>query len=905
MLLSMSDKHSMLRKSPKTFIVSVIALIVIGIAIVLMSQWKRQYHTVFDAIPNSSTAVFESNQTGPVWKKLTDSEGFWPALVQFEHFKRIDMQITLLDSVLNRKDGFHENIIDQRMALALHATENAHGFIFLVELGSNLRFYEVKELIYRQFGTETAIVERNYNKHNIGLLVDNRTGMQFNFSITKGLFIGSFDRSLLELALDQLGNDNKLLKDASFARLRETKGQSVDGYLYVHPTRLAPVMAAGSSAAFKELMTETFTNFSGWAALDLMVKPSELLLNGYTDVKSNEQAYLKHLVAQKPVQPNLFNILPFNTRMLLHFGMENFAAYHQAAIDQDNMASLSQQYSFDFEKDIIQAINGEIALALAAGDPDERALFAARINDQQALQQALSKLASRARGNKPSQRIENTTYAHINIKGLIPGLFGPAFALVDGGWYTLVDNHLLVANNPQTLEEVVRLYRTSRTLDMNENFKRFANNLSYASNILLYTNIREGNEILQHFLDPALLIHIKQNQQVVRNFEGLAVQFSQIAGMIYTNIFLKYNPDYKEEGLIAWKTKLDAPVAGKPFIIEDHITGKYNIVAFDQSNHMYLVSPDGEIYWKKQISEEPMGEVFAVDFYKNGRIQYLFNTQNYLHLIDRNGDNVANYPVKLRSQATNGISLFDYSNKRDYRILINGADKITYNYDIGGREVDGWQKPRSQEIVTKNVERLVANGRDYIIITDVKGNIRIVDRQGRTRISPRGNIDKALHSDFYVNRTNSRGILLTTNRSGKLLYVASNGSLATTDFGSFSPEHFFLYEDFNRNSSVDFIYLDGNKLLIFDRFRKELFNYTFRHTIVTKPVFFNVTRRNRLLGIVSETSKEIFLIDKDGRMIISSGLVGETPFAVGSLHNNNEVNLVTGVGDMLYNYTIY
>jgi len=40
-------------------------------------------------------------------------------------------------------------------------------------------------------------------------------------------------------------------------------------------------------------------------------------------------------------------------------------------------------------------------------------------------------------------------------------------------------------------------------------------------------------------------------------------------------------------------------------------------------------------------------------------------------------------------------------------------------------------------------------------------------------------------------------------------------------------------------------------------------------------------------------------------MTISSGLTGETPFAVGSLHDNDEINLITGVGSTVYNYMIY
>ena len=350
---------------------------------------------------------------------------------------------------------------------------------------------------------------------------------------------------------------------------------------------------------------------------------------------------------------------------------------------------------------------------------------------------------------------------------------------------------------------------------------------------------------------------------------------------------------------------MEHPIIGKPHIVEDHITSKYNLLVFDAKNQLYLINPDGEVIWKKQLSETPISEVFVVDYYKNGKFQFLFNSANYLHLIDRNGNNVAGYPVKLRSQATNGIAVFDYNNRKDYRILVSCADKLTYNYELNGSQVDGWQKPRSLEIVTKQVERLIAAGKDYIIITDIKGNVRIVDRRGNVRISPRGKLEKSVQADFYLNKTNSKGILLTSDKQGKLLYVSSSGQLSTTDFGQFDSDHFFLYEDFNQDGNTDFIYLDGNELQIFDRFKKDLFRYNFKNTIVTKPRFFNITKRRRLLGIVSEASREIYLIDKNGKMIISSGLTGETPFAVGSLHDSDEINLITGVGNTVYNYVIY
>ncbi len=92
---------------------------------------------------------------------------------------------------------------------------------------------------------------------------------------------------------------------------------------------------------------------------------------------------------------------------------------------------------------------------------------------------------------------------------------------------------------------------------------------------------------------------------------------------------------------------------------------------------------------------------------------------------------------------------------------------------------------------------------------------------------------------------------------------------------------------------------------MFDRFKKELFSHHFDTEITTKPAFFKISNNKRLLGVVSDSAREIYLIDRKGNVMVKSGLVGGTSFALGSLHNNQEINLITGVGNALYNYAIY
>ena len=64
-----------------------------------------------------------------------------------------------------------------------------------------------------------------------------------------------------------------------------------------------------------------------------------------------------------------------------------------------------------------------------------------------------------------------------------------------------------------------------------------------------------------------------------------------------------------------------------------------------------------------------------IDYFRNGKYQLLFSGRNYLHLLDRNGNYVERYPVKLRSPATNALALFDYDNNRNYRLMRGRQDR--------------------------------------------------------------------------------------------------------------------------------------------------------------------------------------------------------------------------------------
>ena len=643
--------------------------------------------------------------------------------------------------------------------------------------------------------------------------------------------------------------DHKIYEDPDFARLQKTLGQNVKAHVYYHHP-------------------------NGWALLDVLPEDRHLVMTGYALASDSTSAW-RPLKYQLPVKNSVVNILPSDTRFMHHLGMSDYASYWESFCNKESIAAFNKKYSTDVENKLLAFLS---EVSFNKFGKNNREVFVGRMNDPSAVIKFMERLASKM-GVAGSQNCQGYALYDLGKSSFIPDIFGDDFKTMKRCCYAIVDQYLVMAANIETLQEVIACYRSGRTLDLNENFRAFQQKMLESANITFFEVKKDRKE---------------------------ALQLASSKDLVYTNVCISWDAEVKSENNVRWKVNLDASLSGKPFILEDHSSSNKNVVAFDRNNKMYLIDSEGNILWTKQLEEVPMSEVFTVDAQNNGQLQFLFNTAHTIQLIDRNGNNHEGYPIRLPFEASNGLSVFDYNGNHDYRLLLFSTDRLLYNYDIQGKEVEGWNRHRAEDKVTLPVRHLVADNKDYLIVSDVNGGVRILDRQGRIRIPLTADMQKSALNDIYTNATNTKkGLFLTSDKEGKLLYITADGLLNRTDFGTYSEKHFFLYEDFNGDQDPDFIYLDGQELHVFDRFKKELFAHHFDVEITTKPVFFRISRNKRMLGVVSEKAREITLIDRKGNMIVNSGLVGETPFAVGSLHNDQQINLVTGVGNALFNYVIY
>ena len=883
---------------------NIVIYILFILLVIIASFWFALNNTFqkagspLDIIANDVAVFIEIDNPSKVYSILNSNNPFWENLLKAEPIDQFNNNFAYIDNLIDGDDMFFDG------PLSIGIFSDTTNFLDVAILSPNSRkisLNALKKILEPKLKREYGITNIDGNIDGFKIVDADSKLSQYIVSIN-GVFVYSTSKKLIMKLQNASNTLGVLSNDTIFTNLRKTAGSKAHGRIFINYSKfaelLSPIIAIDRREDFNWL-----SNFASWTEMDLQIKTNEILLSGFTSSESNK--YISAISNSKPIKMGVANVLPFNTNQMLWIGVSDFGDFYRKIFTNSASEKLSARLNYNIG-DVVSALNGEFAFATNSGTISEvkgNSWIAAGVRDKEDAI-GIFKSIDVNTGNKKESKYNGYKIRQIKDEQFISGLFGKAFSTIKSNYYTFISDYVIFANSESSLINLINFIETGKTLDLNDNYKDFSDNISTNSNLLLYFEPSDILKRVNSYLNQNTSRSFESENEVLSSIQGISIQMTSGIPYVFTNAYLKHSDEYHEENLATWKVNVDDEILNGPFLVNDHQTNSKNIIIFDKNHNMYLLNSEGKIMWEKKIDNAPISDIYEIDFYKNRKIQYLFNTNDFIYLLDKKGRDVTGYPKKLHTKATNGLVVFDYLKKKDYRILLAQSDKKVYNYSKTGKEIKGWSLPRMQSIVNKPIERLMVNNKDYIIITDLGNQIKIVDRKGKRRIKLKGTLNKAKNSDFYVNKTNSKGIIITTNVNGKLIYISSSGNLNTTDFGNFSGNHFFLYEDFNGDGSKDFIYIDKGKLKVFDRFKKELFNYDFGSDISIRPMFFELDTKQKVLGIVDDDEKIIYLFDKKGNIIISKGLVGERQFTIGKLSASNKINLVSASGNTLYNYRI-
>ena len=242
----------------------------------------------------------------------------------------------------------------------------------------------------------------------------------------------------------------------------------------------------------------------------------------------------------------------------------------------------------------------------------------------------------------------------------------------------------------------------------------------------------------------------------------------------------------------AWSTNLDAPAIINPQIVKNHYNGEDEIFIQDENNQIYLISNSGKILWKKSIDGSIIGNVHQVDMLKNNKLQMAFVTENKLYIVDRNGNNLKNYPKTLSKKAIVGLSVFDYDKNKNYRFMIPTAEADVLLLNMQGEVPSDWNFTSTADITTP-LQYFSIKGKDYIVTANEEKAL-IVNRRGENRVTPKDDT-KGIKTSFFADAVGSQDRLVAAGENGKILFIYTSNQVQETVIKDFAKNFdFTLYK---------------------------------------------------------------------------------------------------------------
>jgi len=734
-----------------------------------------------NAVPKSAFLIFESEEIGDAFETL-HKNSLWQIIEKEKNINLLDAQLKSLNDFLNNNKIVIDN---DELLFSAHKT-GANSFDYLIYMHNedidvntliNFKKYRILSKSY-----DKAIIEK-YTLPGVMIPV-------FTCSY-KGIFILSRNIILVENAIRQLNSKTSLMDSKNFNSLYSSINPKEDFNVLINLSKLDVV----SNWASKKSLISWSANFSDWIELDVSPEEDEVFLSGITTIKDSIGSFLGVFKNQKAREITVDEMLPSATSFSVSYGIENFPKYYRSYTEflrkhgrLKKFEIAQKAYKIDKENLFYSWVGNQFSI-VSIKSSTNRVSF----NDLVLIQSKDETLALEALqlvSDKSAIDFRSYSIRKFNKKNILKSYLGSCFEGISLPYYAIINDVVIFSDDVKIVKDVISDYLDGRSLSNYSHFKNIKSDLSSKSNILFYFKNPDFAETLISIF-PDLKKVITNNIKALSKYKSGAVQFSYDGDIAFTNVLLKEVEEEENEVKPLWELDFNIELYEEINTLYNHKTKQYELAVQDKNNILYLINNSGSILWQKKLDSKILGKINQVDLYKNKKFQMVFNTENKLYLIDRNGKKIDNYPIKLRWKATAGVGVFDYSKLRDYRLLVPMGKHITM-YSGKGSKIKGFAMSKVSGSLDKTPQHFRVKGKDYIVASTASGRVYVLDRRGniKFKISKKYPLGR---NEFYVSESNtiSKSSFVTTTKKGELLNVFLNGVVDATEMEGFDEKTYY------------------------------------------------------------------------------------------------------------------
>ena len=470
---------------------------------------------------------------------------------------------------------------------------------------------------------------------------------------------------------------------------------------------------------------------------------------------------------------------------------------------------------------------------------------------------------------KIQQNTESSyNYRNNKIYKVSQSLFNPNtlddfYKSLDKNYLTILNDILILSQNKVAIETMILNFSNNSVINDLSKFKEIFLKIPKKSNYLKVYNLEKFSDGLSEKFEiskedfPYWISHLIIDNELIHK----------------THIVSKTERKIKSSGVnLLFNFKLQSSVHLKPRIVTNYVTKEKELITQDDLNNLYLISNKGELIWKKQLESKVIGEISQIDLYKNGRLQYAFETEKSLMILDKNGKIVKKLNHKKISKQ--GLAVFDYDKLNKYRFLIDRDGRVEM-LDVDFKTVRGFNKNNIRSQITNLPKHFRIGSKDYLII-NTKKRLYITDRRGNVRVKVPKTL-KVSSKEIFVNKNS----FITIDKSNNLVRMNLNGEVSIKPLPLDTPYLITASNNILVTMSENILTINENIIEL------PFGNYT-------KPKILTGTKQD-YVSITDKDQDKIYLFDSQSKLIADFPVFGTSTINF-SIDEKKE-KIITSLGE--------
>lgn len=858
-------------------------------------------------VPNDALIVARVNSWNGLLAQQREADTLWSLLRYSEVGKLLRQVAEAIDSLRVDDPEVAATIAPGESCFSWHAM-GKQGLSPLGIIASTHRKLKTEDIVSALFPRAVPVATQVYSGTKIlSFTLDERKKEVELYAASKdNLALFSSSRILLEQALRLHGAEHNLLHEPDFAKTLQSASRNVPWNAFLQLPRYAVYVAPMLGGIWQRLMREN-ASWTSWLAVDIAHDGAAVTTQGLSLLEEQSKIRSQVYTEAKSVAVSVAGVAPETTTFFLRWGdRDPSRLYTQLAHRQATTPSL-------LEKAEVQEVSLVWDEYQGTGN---WLLFLTPRSASHALGTLRSELsprnASGVAAREALQRLQLEGEQELVIcpsgaPDYFQRHFGLPFSGDVGRYYGVIDRHIVFASSPQLIERAALSQLRGATLEGTSQWREVRERLQSQCNFMFYIAPRVRRDFAGLFFTPASGVQKGRGAKLANSLAGCALQVSGAGKILFYNGVFQVSPwgraHTQPSG--AWRAKLEGHVVGRPLVVVNHNTKENEVLVQDDRDILYLINPQGRILWHTQLDGSILGEPKQVDLLRNGKLQYVFVTRNKLHAVDRKGNHVAGFPVRLPAETYAPLAVFDYEGQRDYRFFVSCGRKV-YVYDRGGKRVEGFHPPVLESAPVHPWVWFASHGKDYIVGSDAH-RLYFLNRRGEERFRPQQSIARAAGAALEVETGNSPRVV-TVSDEGELCVVSvPSGEVRRVALPSWRKNSAARFFDLNRDGVLEVIYTSGKELVVAGQLGNVLGRVTLEGELVPWLQFFHFGTQQVSVGVASASARQVWLVPLltpegsalrgGGTLAVGEPIEATTPLSIGRLRRDGPLEWIVGSGD--------